>query len=69
MPEPSMTLDLMELSESLGLRFTIEVEPFKKTARFFFSADDKETVVHPDVFSAATWLSGYALGIERLKQR
>ena len=60
-----MTLDLMGLSESMGWKLTIEVDPFEKTARFFFSADGKETVVHPDVFSAATWLSGYALGIER----
>ncbi len=60
-----MTIDLIDLSESMGWKLTIEVHAFENRAQFIFSRDDMETVVHPDIFSAATWLSGYALGIER----
>ena len=60
-----MTIELTNLAESMGWKLTIEVHAFENSAQFIFSADDKEAVIHPDVFAAATWLSGYAMGIEK----
>ena len=65
-----MTKDLVKFAKIHGWNLTIAVDVLEKNkARFIFRADDKEPVVHPDVFAAANWLSGYALGIKKATPR